>query len=179
MGTRLGPGATTAVSCWRSLIRSCTWDLIWRTRRGGRSPGTTPTPTSREPCSGSTTRRALERLKAGVPAIDAGGTDELDHGNGSLMRILPVAIFDPNLTKQDIIDYAMGAGCITYAHPRSQLVCSVYCSAARRLVEGQDDLPGILVEATRDVEAVAPDELLAELPGFLAYPHRNGTGYVV
>jgi len=127
---------------------------------------------------GSTTRRALERLKAGVPAIDAGGTDELDNGNGSLMRILPVAIFDPNLTKQDIIDYAMGAGCITHAHPRSQLVCSVYCSAARRLVEGQDDLPGILVEATRDVEAVAPDELLAELPGFLTYPHRDGTGYV-
>jgi ADP-ribosylglycohydrolase len=128
---------------------------------------------------GGTTRQALERLKAGVPAIDAGGSDERDNGNGSLMRILPVAIFDPSLTRQDVIDYAMGAGCITHAHPRSQLVCSIYCSAARRFVDGQDDLNRILLEAIRDVEAFAPDDLLAELPGFRAYADRNGSGYVV
>src|SRR5687767_15859369 len=38
---------------------------------------------------GSATSTALHRLRAGVPAIDAGGTEERDQGNGSLMRILP------------------------------------------------------------------------------------------
>ncbi len=38
---------------------------------------------------GGATSGALSRLRAGVPAVDAGGTGERDQGNGSLMRILP------------------------------------------------------------------------------------------
>ena len=45
---------------------------------------------------GMTTRTSLGRFAQGTPAVDAGGRGERDNGNGSLMRILPVALFDPS-----------------------------------------------------------------------------------
>jgi ADP-ribosyl-[dinitrogen reductase] hydrolase len=38
---------------------------------------------------GGATRRALGRIRSGLPAVFAGGRGENDNGNGSLMRILP------------------------------------------------------------------------------------------
>jgi len=38
---------------------------------------------------GGATAQALARLRAGTPAIEAGGTGEHDQGNGSLMRVIP------------------------------------------------------------------------------------------
>src|SRR5690606_9836749 len=39
---------------------------------------------------GMTTARALQALKAGVPAAIAGPSSDRDNGNGSLMRVLPL-----------------------------------------------------------------------------------------
>ena len=41
---------------------------------------------------GGTTSAALAQLRDGVHAINSGGRDERDNGNGALMRILPVAL---------------------------------------------------------------------------------------
>lgn len=43
---------------------------------------------------GMTAERALARLRAGAPAGEAGGRGERDNGNGSLMRVLPVALVE-------------------------------------------------------------------------------------
>ena len=43
---------------------------------------------------GNATSSALARLRRGTPAEQAGGTGERDLGNGSLMRILPIALVD-------------------------------------------------------------------------------------
>ena len=40
---------------------------------------------------GLQTRAAIGRLNLGVPPFQAGGADELANGNGSLMRVLPLA----------------------------------------------------------------------------------------
>lgn len=40
---------------------------------------------------GGTTRAALQRLRRGVPAVEAGEVGENANGNGALMRALPLA----------------------------------------------------------------------------------------
>src|SRR5674536_33597 len=42
---------------------------------------------------GRSTRAAISRLRDGVPALQAGGSDETDNGNGSLMRIIPLSLW--------------------------------------------------------------------------------------
>lgn len=42
---------------------------------------------------GNTTREAIWRMHKGVPPIEAGGKDEYSNGNGSLMRIHPLAFY--------------------------------------------------------------------------------------
>ncbi len=39
---------------------------------------------------GGTTAAAISRIKKGVPPVEAGGRDDRNNGNGSLMRILPL-----------------------------------------------------------------------------------------
>ena len=43
--------------------------------------------------SGNTTVRGLSRFKNGTPALKSGGNEIHDNGNGSLMRILPIALY--------------------------------------------------------------------------------------
>src|SRR5207248_7052146 len=52
---------------------------------------------------GNTTKSALDRLKSGTPPEQAGGRDEQDNGNGSLMRILPVALVGHDLEPERLI----------------------------------------------------------------------------
>ncbi|HEY0095813.1 MAG TPA: ADP-ribosylglycohydrolase family protein, partial [Archangium sp.] len=41
---------------------------------------------------GIQTREALANVRAGVPALEAGPSGERENGNGSLMRVLPLAL---------------------------------------------------------------------------------------
>jgi ADP-ribosylglycohydrolase len=87
---------------------------------------------------GIATRDAIARLDSGVPPAKAGGTGEYSNGNGSLMRILPLAysvkhISDPEEKFSTIHDVS----CLTHAHPRSQTACSIYIETALNLLEGK------------------------------------------
>ncbi|MCP5476124.1 MAG: ADP-ribosylglycohydrolase family protein [Rhodanobacteraceae bacterium] len=75
---------------------------------------------------GIQTYHALARIKAGNPPHLSGGHSERVNGNGSLMRVLPIALLhDPNRsTDFDLIDKAMRQSLPTHAHPRSQLCCA-------------------------------------------------------
>jgi len=84
---------------------------------------------------GGTTREALARLKKGAAPLEAGGDDERSNGNGSLMRILPVA-FLKDLTDEEAILTAHQASSLTHRHPRSQMACGLFILLARRLLDG-------------------------------------------
>lgn len=75
---------------------------------------------------GIQTHRALGRIKAGHPPHLSGGNTERENGNGSLMRVLPVALLHNPETESDfdLIDKAMRQSLPTHAHPRSQLCCA-------------------------------------------------------
>ena len=84
---------------------------------------------------GGATAQALARLRAGTPAVDAGGTSEHDQGNGSLMRILPLALVDVPDDDAELVDRAHRASRVTHGHPNCQVACALYVLLARTLVE--------------------------------------------
>jgi ADP-ribosyl-[dinitrogen reductase] hydrolase len=85
---------------------------------------------------GAATHDALNRIEAGYPAAMAGGADVDTNGNGSLMRILPVALRHAGSTPAALAELAMRASAITHAHPRSRLACAMYWLLAQRLLAG-------------------------------------------
>jgi ADP-ribosyl-[dinitrogen reductase] hydrolase len=85
---------------------------------------------------GVATARALGRIAAGVRAEVAGGDDQSSNGNGSLMRILPVALRFASLPVAEMLDRVHRASAITHRHPRSQLACGLYALVTRELLTG-------------------------------------------
>ncbi len=85
---------------------------------------------------GNTTFLAIVNLKQGTPPLEAGGKSEKSNGNGSLMRILPMAYCYKNLNFPDLIQRVHQVSCITHAHLRSQMACGIYVSIAISLLEG-------------------------------------------
>ena len=85
---------------------------------------------------GNATAAALERMRKGTAPEDAGGGDEGDNGNGSLMRILPVALRFTNAPITDMLTMAQRFSALTHRHPRSQMACGLYCCMAKGLLDG-------------------------------------------
>ena len=102
---------------------------------------------------GTATGAALARLRAGTRAIDAGGTGDRDQGNGSLMRILPIALVDVPQDDAELAERAHLASCVTHGHLNCQVGCALYVVLVRTLVEH----PGGDPEAAL---ALATDRLL-------------------
>ena len=138
---------------------------------------------------GIATRSALGRIKQGVPTEQAGGADENSNGNGSLMRILPVALRFANESPPQLLELAHRCSAITHRHPRSQLACGFYCLLVARLLKG--DAPatahGSAVQFARTLYCKPP--FAAQLSHFekvlslnlASFPEReiSSSGYVV
>ena len=144
---------------------------------------------------GIQTFHALARIKAGHPPHLSGGHTERENGNGSLMRVLPVALLhDPERHSDfDLIDKAMRQSLPTHAHPRSQLCCAqlvLWADGLRQKLhedEAWDRAAEILTRFASGADGASDyssftAELAAECqivlipdPGYL--PH--GSGYVL
>ena len=86
---------------------------------------------------GRTTSRAMENLKRGIPPLEAGGRDEWDNGNGSLMRILPASIYSYyKFPREAGLEFVHNISAITHAHPRSKVACGIYTFVVWKLLEG-------------------------------------------
>lgn len=134
---------------------------------------------------GVTTRAALDRLRQGARAIDAGGGADRDQGNGSLMRVLPVALVG---TAQDgvRVERAHFASRVTHAHPVCQVACALYVLIADELLADQTQAAdAILGNALTRLHAVYADDhpdflpVLDELVAHRAVMRRPGGGWVL
>ena len=127
---------------------------------------------------GNTTSRALGRIRAGVKAAEAGGITQSDNGNGSLMRILPVALVGGPLGDRELIDRAMRASAVTHGHPCSKVVCALYVLVAARLLDGVE--PTAALDAAKAaLESALDDPGREELARVCGHRDRTGSGYVV
>ena len=83
--------------------------------------------------SGITTSHAISEYFTGTPALKSGCSGDRDNGNGSLMRILPLAYIKD-------IDYETieNVSALTHAHQRSEIACVLYIEMAKSMIENED-----------------------------------------
>ena len=87
---------------------------------------------------GNTTRQSIINLSRGVHPNLAGGQNEIDNGNGSLMRILPLVLLIKDLSIEKRFDLVKEVSSITHAHNRSVISCFYYLEFALQLMQGKD-----------------------------------------
>lgn len=84
---------------------------------------------------GISTRKAIDQIMRGVMPTMCGGASERDNGNGSLMRILPLAFLSED--KSSIKKKVEEVSSITHRHKRSILACLIYVEFASHLFHGE------------------------------------------
>ncbi|MGG5209395.1 ADP-ribosylglycohydrolase family protein [Chryseobacterium sp. MIQD13] len=88
---------------------------------------------------GGTTRHSIARLIKGESAKFSGNIFEEDNGNGSLMRILPLAFYlkdEENIEK--LYQTVKEVSAITHGHFRSVFACFIYVIFVIELIKGRD-----------------------------------------
>ena len=89
---------------------------------------------------GTTTQQALVKYQRGIDiASKCGGEREYDNGNGSLMRMLPIAYYCylKGLEDTEILKIVKEVSSITHRHPISILGCYIYVRLAIELLKGK------------------------------------------
>lgn len=130
---------------------------------------------------GIQTQRAILNLRRGDPPLEAGLSDERNNGNGSLMRVLPLALWHRG-PDEDLVKDALDQSAVTHRHLRSKLCCALYCLWARRILQNSEKpwkdavetLYKIFPEGTVELEEIetkiSPNDSIRDV---------KGTGYVV
>lgn len=88
---------------------------------------------------GIATAEAIKMIKHGADPVLCGGASEMDNGNGSLMRILPLLFYiqDKN-DLQHIFQLVNEVSSITHAHFRSVFACFIYIVYGLELLKEND-----------------------------------------
>ena len=87
---------------------------------------------------GRTTSDSIYRLELGVDPLISGEIAEKSNGNGSLMRMLPLAFFlesEPDIMIRKQVIYEISS--LTHAHMRSKIACHIYVELAIALIHHQ------------------------------------------
>jgi ADP-ribosyl-[dinitrogen reductase] hydrolase len=131
---------------------------------------------------GVQTGEVLGQLARGVSVAHATRRDVGACGNGSLMRVLPLALWHRG-SDAELVRDAFAQSEVTHGHPRAQLCCALYVLWVRRLSTGEDDGPA-WAAAVADLHALtaADDACAAELALHIRPDVRRagrGSGYVV
>ncbi|MBC9934841.1 ADP-ribosylglycohydrolase family protein [Chitinophaga qingshengii] len=107
---------------------------------------------------GNTTRHALHRIGTGTSPLFSGGYEEFENGNGSLMRVMPIALYlakEENIQQRyHIVKEVSG---ITHMHFRSVLACFIYVEFLRNLLTIKD-----IQESYQVMQAAVNDFILAQ-----------------
>lgn len=87
---------------------------------------------------GVTTRQAIYSLSTGTRPDLAGGFNENENGNGSLMRILPLLFHIKDKPIDERYSVTKAVSSITHGHIRSVIACFYYLEFARQLLNKED-----------------------------------------
>jgi len=141
---------------------------------------------------GNTTRKALLAFAKGKPALECGRDGENDNGNGSLMRILPLAFYLQYIPdEEERMQIIHNCASLTHAHKRGHIACSIYIFICMALFAGKEKKEAALLairKAFRYYKALPEykDELchyaaLEDIDAFIAREDSDisSSGYVV
>lgn len=85
---------------------------------------------------GNSTKDAIDRMIHGINPVECGGKTEQDNGNGSLMRILPLAYYAKNMLPIKRIEIVEEVSSLTHSHKRSMFACIFYIEFVINLLHG-------------------------------------------
>ncbi len=129
---------------------------------------------------GVQTTTALRALMGGASPLEAGPTEERNNGNGSLMRVLPLALWHQG-SDGELVEDAYKQSRVTHGHARSRVCCALYCLWARRILADHahpwiDALATMraLIQAGSAEEEALEFHIRPDDP-----PEGQGSGYVV
>lgn len=111
---------------------------------------------------GKITRNALFRYwNQKKDATKCGGTSYLENGNGSLMRMLPIAFYCYNrhLNSKEIYSIVKDVSSITHAHEISILGCYIYVCYILLLLSGKNKLDNYQLLSQQDYSMFSSDSL--------------------
>ena len=115
---------------------------------------------------GNTTRRGIENFKKGVSAIKSGPNGKYDNGNGSLMRIMPIAFYLHSIYGNDFNADAMeiihNVSSLTHGNAISKMACGIYCLIAAELLEGKSIKESIATGLSKGKEYYGKNENFVE-----------------
>jgi ADP-ribosyl-[dinitrogen reductase] hydrolase len=109
---------------------------------------------------GNTTYRAIANLRSGKSPLEAGERGENSNGNGSLMRILPMAFLYQKIAFTDLLIKVHQASSITHAHPRCQIACGIYINIAIELLQ-EANLEKAYKQGLEKVKEIYQQEIFA------------------
>lgn len=89
---------------------------------------------------GELTKKAILKFKNGVNIYECGNRGINSNGNGSLMRMLPIAyyLFSNNFTEEDEIKIINNVSSLTHGHEISCLGCKIFIDYIKQLLNGVD-----------------------------------------
>jgi ADP-ribosyl-[dinitrogen reductase] hydrolase len=87
---------------------------------------------------GIATHNAIERLEKGISAAESGENGEYSNGNGSLMRVAPLAFYLLDTSIEERFQVVKAASSITHAHIRSTVACFFYVEFLQNLIKTKD-----------------------------------------
>ncbi|WP_115556538.1 MULTISPECIES: ADP-ribosylglycohydrolase family protein [Xanthomonas] len=128
---------------------------------------------------GGTVRQALERYLDGGPAF-SGSDDPRAAGNGSLMRLAPVAMFYARRPEQ-LGERAADSSRTTHAAPEALDACRLFAFQLRAalLGSGRDEVLQPAALPSQSLVTPAIGALLVRVHASVARAQIRGTGYVV
>lgn len=135
---------------------------------------------------GVQTARSLDRLRDGASPLESGGASEWDNGNGSIMRLLSLALLHTGPDDALVRDAHLQS-LPTHAHPRSLVACAFLCLVARGYLNKLADPWGFADSRLEEIYDGWPEQAeraayLAELDILRRFPKTDqarGTGYVL
>ena len=142
---------------------------------------------------GGTTLSAIIKYVREKPLEYCGSEESYSNGNGSLMRILPVAVYLHSVYGKNFDERAMlvihEVSALTHAHPRSMVGCGIYSLIAVQLLEGKSIQEAIQIGLSNAEKYYNDSEFVDELEKYsrlwredfanLPEEEIKSTGYVV
>lgn len=93
---------------------------------------------------GKTCFKALIKYKNGVEPLECGGQLKTENGNGSLMRISPLAFYilkrygSSAFDNADVFDIVHNVSRLTHAHPIALIGCDIFLAVLLALLNGEE-----------------------------------------
>jgi ADP-ribosylglycohydrolase len=136
---------------------------------------------------GGTCSAAISKFRPGVDPLSCGEKHEYSNGNGSLMRILPVAFvaFANDLNAKQRYELTKNVSSLTHAHEISVLGCYIYVNYVCHLLSGKSKTEAYAAIQNDDYSMVpqnalpAYERILTMNIAELSRDEISSSGYVV